>query len=81
MATYNILGYTNDGSEPPVVLTVELNENDTEVIDLTGADEEALASARSALDTYISVGMSAIAAVDRLAGSYGEVEKVGTENE
>lgn len=73
MATFNIYGY-NDGEDSEPQLVVSLNDDNTEIVEITSVDPDSKAEAEEVLKFYMDSGLSAVNALFRYAGSYGTVE-------
>lgn len=86
MTTYSIYTHNNgqDGGSP--IATVVLNDDDSEVVSITSDDPSVKSEAESVISDYMASrdgerGMSAVNAVLRYGGSYGEVKVTSGEKQ
>lgn len=81
MATYNIYSHSNGEDDSPIMATITLNGDGTEVLRVTSDDPSIRSEAESVLREYMrdddgEDGMTALQAVMRYGGSYGEIRVI-----
>jgi hypothetical protein len=75
MTTYNIYGNNSSDDSPPVLMTIVLDESNTDVVSVESDDPAVEAEAEIVLRKYIEDGFPASEAGARYAGSYGDVKE------